>query len=349
MMTDIYYGGIEGGATHSKLIICDQNGEIVSSVPGPSTNHWMVGIPECANRIAKMVEAGKSESKIPQNVKLKTLGLSLSGCEQESSNSALERELLCNHPDISESYVVCSDTIGSVFTASPKGGLVLIAGTGSNALLSNPDGKTYSCGGWGNMLADEGSAWWISHKAIKIVFDHMDGLNISPYPIETVWELIKLHFSVDTRADLLDYCYAKFQKPVFAGLCVRLANASDQGDELSKYLFREAGRQLAKATLALIPKVCPTLAKTGDLNIVCVGSVWKSWHLLKDGFLNEIGKGSFCFGLKLLRLTEFMALGAVYIGVDAKNYNMPREYSKNYEIFHYYQNKSVTNNNSNHS
>lgn len=177
----------------------------------------------------------------------------------------------------------------------------------------------------------------------------MDGLNISPYPIDTVWELIKSHFSVETRADLLDHCYAKFQKSVFAGLCARLANASEQGDELSKYLFRQAGIQLAKATLALIPKVCPTLVKTGDLNIVCVGSVWKSWHLLKEGFLAEIGNGSFNFGLKLLRLTELMALGAVYIGIDAKKYDMPRDYSKNYEVFHYYQSKSVNNNNSNHS
>ncbi len=175
----------------------------------------------------------------------------------------------------------------------------------------------------------------------------MDELNISPHPIDHVWELIKSHFSVNTRADLLDHCYANFQKPVFAGLCVKLAKAADEGDDLAKFLFREAGIQLAKATLALIPKVCPTLVKTGDLNIVCVGSVWKSWHLLKDGFLSEIGKGTFNFGLKLLRLSEFMAMGAVYIGVDAHQYQMPREYSHNYEVFHYYQSKSVNNNNCN--
>lgn len=69
----------------------------------------------------------------------------------------MENELKKNHPNIAESYFICSDTIGSVFTASPLGGLVLIAGTGSNALLSNPDGKKFSCGGWGNFLADEGS------------------------------------------------------------------------------------------------------------------------------------------------------------------------------------------------
>lgn len=69
----------------------------------------------------------------------------------------LENELITNHPNVSESYVVCSDTIGSIFAVSPLGGLVLIAGTGSNALLRNPDGTTHTCGGWGYMLADEGS------------------------------------------------------------------------------------------------------------------------------------------------------------------------------------------------
>lgn len=63
-------------------MICNQNGEIVATVPGPSTNHWMTGIPECANRIAIMVNSGKTEANIPHTIKLKSLGLSLSGCEQ---------------------------------------------------------------------------------------------------------------------------------------------------------------------------------------------------------------------------------------------------------------------------
>jgi hypothetical protein len=47
---------------------------------------------------------------------------------------------------------------GSVFTASgPRGGLVIICGTGSMAQLITPEGKTVNCGGWGHAFGDGAS------------------------------------------------------------------------------------------------------------------------------------------------------------------------------------------------
>lgn len=76
---------------------------------------------------------------------------------QETNNRELEQELRAQFPNLSDNYTVTSDTVGSIFTASPNGGMVVISGTGSNALLRNPDGTSYNCGGWGHFMGDEGS------------------------------------------------------------------------------------------------------------------------------------------------------------------------------------------------
>lgn len=70
------------GATHSKAVICDRYGSIISKVSGPSTNHWVCGIPEVVRRVADMIETAKKQANISLDVKLQSLGLSLSGCEQ---------------------------------------------------------------------------------------------------------------------------------------------------------------------------------------------------------------------------------------------------------------------------
>lgn len=51
------------------------------------------------------------------------------------------------YPSLSPAYAAVSDTVGTLATASEGGGVVLIAGTGSNALLVNPDGSEAREGG----------------------------------------------------------------------------------------------------------------------------------------------------------------------------------------------------------
>lgn len=77
-----------------------------------------------------------------------------------------------------------------------KGGIVVIAGTGSNCLLLNPDGRRYQCGGWGYMLGDEGSAYWIARQTIKAVIDHEEGLIPSKYSTARARQIIFDYFKV---------------------------------------------------------------------------------------------------------------------------------------------------------
>uniref|UniRef100_A0A182N0B6 N-acetyl-D-glucosamine kinase n=1 Tax=Anopheles dirus TaxID=7168 RepID=A0A182N0B6_9DIPT len=344
----MYIGGVEGGATHSTLVICDESGQIVGKAKGPSTNHWAVGIPGVAERIAAMARTAKEEANLPEDRQLTAVGLCLSGAEADETNRELEEYLHTHYPTVAERYVVCSDTVGSIQAVSSRGGMVIIAGTGSNTLLRNPDGTTHGCGGWGHMIGDEGGAWWIARNAIKTVFDHRDNLRRSKQPIERVWELVQEHFGVRTLHDLLDHSYGRFCKTAYAGLCARLARcALDERDPLCRKLFDEAGQSLARSVCALQDKISPELLRASGeeaadpadrvLDIVCVGSVWLSWELLRDGFVAELRARAFPHDLRLLRLTTTMALGAAYLAADTYRLALPRDYTGNYDVFYMYR------------
>lgn len=178
------------------------------------------------------------------------------------------------------------------------------------------------------------SAFRIAHKAVKIVFDHEDKLVLSPYDTSATWEQIKKHFNIETRCDLLDHCYAKFDKAYFASLCEKLSHLASAGDKLCLHIFKDAGIFLAKATMALLPNVSDKLLTKNNLNIVCVGSVWKSWSLLQDGFKTEISKATNKFGLNLITLTQAMAIGAAYLVNIMKITSFNKLFGKKINLIH---------------
>jgi N-acetylglucosamine kinase len=97
------------------------------------------------------------------------------------------------------------------------------------------------------------------------------------------------HFDIKDRYDLLTHCYDRFDKPFFAGLCKRLAESANAGDALAASLFRDAGREMAAHLVAMADQISPQLASAaGGLPVVCIGSVWKSFALMKDGFVQEV-------------------------------------------------------------
>jgi len=285
----MYFGGVEGGGTGSNLVILDETGKEVAVAECGSTNQWLIGLDLCAERINQLVEDAKKKAGIPLDMKLKSLGLSLSGADKVEEQIQIVDKVQEKYPNCTETCFACNDTVGSLETATDKGGIVLIAGTGSNCLLINPCGSMFKCGGWGHMLGDEGSAFWIAHRAVKIFFDHDDGLIPSRHPVDFIKKAMFEFFQLNHKQDMLPHVY-NFDKDKFAKFCEKgVAKGAKEGDPYCLDVLDQAGFRLGLHVRALIPKMeCGMLEKDKGLKILCVGSVWKSWKFLKDGFLRGI-------------------------------------------------------------
>merc|ERR1711872_1216088 len=195
--------------------------------------------------------------------------------------------------------------------------------------------------GGGHYLGDEGSAWWIAQKACKVYFDHVDNMEPAPADVTTLQQLIFAHFNITDRFGLLSHCYDNFSKADFAAITKNIAGAAAEGDALCGWLFREAGLQLGKHILALSNHIGKELREgEGGLNIVCVGSVWKSWDLLKEGFLegikNNNGQPSIS-ELTMVKLSVGMATGATYLGAKAAGKSIPKKFHENVEKFFHFK------------
>ncbi len=157
--------------------------------------------------------------------------------------------------------------------------------------------------------------------------------------VDRLEQVIQDHFSVSDRFELLRHLYSDWDKTFFAGLCRKIADAArgEDGDPLCKSIFDEAGRDLAQHLLAMLDDISSELLRAeGGLPVVCIGSVWKSWGLLRDAFVSELrergGKGR-VGEVSLLRLKVGVPVGACYAGAKAAGVKVKEDYGGNTEKF----------------
>lgn len=262
-----YIIGVDGGGTKTESIAYDLNGNVLAtSLTGfgnlvnskdEALNNIVVGIEELVDKF------GLEE--------LKGIYLGLAGSEVGSNAQIV-------HDELKKKFNINSKVMNDgdlALKALLKGedGILVIAGTGSTSFGIKEDSQA-RCGGWGNLLADEGSAYKISIEAYKrMIYEYDFGLEESE-----LTKRILNYLEIEKVDDLIDFVYSS-TKDEIAKVAWIVSELADKGDEVCISILKTEGEAIAKAAERVYNKLGFDSCKIG-----LVGSAIRKSNVLKATF-----------------------------------------------------------------
>lgn len=151
---------------------------------------------------------------------------------------------------LAAAFRVVHDAEPVVAAGTPDGwGVALIAGTGSLAYGRAADGRTARAGGWGYLLGDEGSGYWLALRGLRAAVLAADGRGPATGLLAAM--LARLEIDAPTRLVSAVYPWAD-DRARLAALAAVVLTQADAGDPVARRIVDRAGRALAAMVAAVV-------------------------------------------------------------------------------------------------
>ena len=185
-------------------------------------------------------------------------------------------------PMLRGDLVVCGDVEIALDAAFPgEAGVLVMAGTGSNTLGRTSKGELVTVGGWGPLLADEGSGHWIGLRALRAAIREHDEHGKSQ-----LLTALAAQWKADTLEQVVEIAHT-VPPPDFAALTRTVVEMATKGDRLARAVIEAGGRALGEDASLALRKVL-TLEPTAPRRVAFTGSVLENIALLRDAMFAEI-------------------------------------------------------------
>jgi N-acetylglucosamine kinase-like BadF-type ATPase len=271
----VSYLCVDGGQTKTAVSLLDLEGKTIESwKEGSLTTPSKPG----AKENLREVVGSTAEELSRRLVRLASTPpeaacFSLTGYLEEDDTvpSIVRGEMEKVVPEIKRVHTV-PDYVGNWAAATRgKPGIMIISGGGSVVYGRNASGRSLRIGGWGHLLGDEGSGYWIGLEAIKVALRSWAGVTRKTELEEKLLE----RFGAVDDLQLLSAVYSgEISEAQIAGLVPLVVSLSDEGDEASDRIMEEAAQHLANYCSAALDRL-------GTMPVYPSGGVFKDQDMQK--------------------------------------------------------------------
>src|SRR5256885_12158455 len=228
--------GIDAGGTKTVCLLADSQGTVVAEGRGAGANLHTAGELAVEKVLHEAMEAAIGDRAITPSA----ICLGIAGVDREDEARTV-RAIMRRIGYKSRVLVVNDALIALVAGAKDAPGIVVIAGTGSIVYGRDQRGAAARAGGWGHMIGDEGSGYWIGREALAAVMRAEDGRG----PATELTTAMLDHFEVSDVSRLPRIVYDR-QSPrvAVAALGPIVERAADDGDAVAMRVLERASEEL---------------------------------------------------------------------------------------------------------
>jgi glucosamine kinase len=294
-----YVIGIDAGGTKTVGLLADETGTVLAEVRGGGANLQTHGELEVEKVFDDLMEA------LRQGRTIAAVGLGIAGVDRPHDEETI-RAILRRLGHRETARVVNDAAIALVAGAPDRFGIVVLAGTGSIAYGVDKTGKTARSGGYGFLLADEGSGYWFGHQALRAAVRAADFRGPATRLVPILFESLE----VSSVSELIPRVYEKgLPKARIAALAPLVQQAARAGDEVAAALIESGARELAVTVRAVARQL-----DFGSVSypVILAGGAFKACPSMVDPLVKHLELP----GAQPSLLQAEPAIGAVRLALD---------------------------------
>jgi N-acetylglucosamine kinase-like BadF-type ATPase len=239
--------GIDAGGTKTVCLLADGEGTVVSEARGGGANLQAVGELEVEKVLHDVMERAIGDMLVLPAA----ICLGIAGVDREGDGVVIGA--IMRRIGQKARVLISNDAlIALVAGVGEAPGVVIIAGTGSIAYGRNAANEAARAGGWGYVLGDEGSGYWIGRHALRAVVREADGRGHST----ALTPLVLEHFGAARPQELVHAIYSRVLKPpVIAAVARTVELAASAGDRVALEILAVGARELAACAASVVARL----------------------------------------------------------------------------------------------
>lgn len=262
--------GLDGGGTKTVGVLVDDQGHIRAQSTGESSNIQAIDDDKLSAVFTSLVADLK---KIADVDRVDHLYAGLAGAGRPADRKRIAAVL--EDANVVEQFTIDTDAMAALAGAFAGGpGIILISGTGAICFGKAEDGSVVRCGGWGYLLGDEGSGFFLGQQAIIAALKDLDGRGQKT----TLGKRIVEFFELDSISTIISPIYSgEIDRPRIASLAPIIFEERLNGDVVAQSIVETAGTELGKVVAA----VTRNIGKANQaVSVALIGSVFKQRETL---------------------------------------------------------------------